>query len=78
MLSIVKMLLKGEVGGGALNSHGITLLIMENHGILFLNFCGNPALDSCTYMFNSFLASSNFCRLLISFANSLDSDQDRH
>ena len=20
----------------------ITLLIMENHGIVFLNFCGNP------------------------------------
>ena len=23
------------------NSHGITSLIMENHGIVFLNFCGN-------------------------------------
>ena len=22
----------------------ITLLIMENHGIVFLNFCGNPGL----------------------------------
>ena len=27
--------------------------------------------------FNSFLASSNFCHLLITFANSLDTDQDR-
>ena len=27
--------------------------------------------------FNSFLASGNFCSLLITFANSLDSDQDR-
>ena len=32
MLSVVKMALKGEVGGHALNSHEITLLIMENHG----------------------------------------------
>ena len=28
--------------------------------------------------FNSFLASGNFCRLLIAFENSLDPDQDRH
>ena len=27
---------------------------------------------------SSFLASSNFCHLLISFANSLDPDQDQH
>ena len=32
MLNVVKMLLKGEVGGHALNSHGNTLLIMKNHG----------------------------------------------
>ena len=32
MLSMEKMLLKREVGGGALNSHGNTLLMMENHG----------------------------------------------
>ena len=39
MLSVVKMLLKGEVGGCALNSHrnyivdhDFPLLIMENHG----------------------------------------------
>ena len=32
-LSVVKMALKGEVGGHALKSHGnYTLLIMENHG----------------------------------------------
>ena len=29
MLSVVKMLLKREVGGRALNSNGITSLIME-------------------------------------------------
>ena len=33
-------------------------------------------LSSCT--FNSFFASNNFCRLLITFANSLDPDQDQH
>ena len=41
------MLRRGEVGWGALNDHGNYFLIMEkswkNHGILFLNFCGNPA-----------------------------------
>ena len=31
MLSVVKILLKREVGGSALNSHGIASLIMENH-----------------------------------------------
>ena len=30
--SLVKMSLNGEVGGHALNSQGITLLLMENHG----------------------------------------------
>ena len=29
-------------------------------------------------IFNSVSASGNFCRLLITFANSLDPDQDRH
>ena len=27
--------------------------------------------------FNSFLANGDFCRLLLTFANSLDPDQDR-
>ena len=43
---ILKMSLKGEVGGHMLNYHGYYIddhgKIMENHGILFLNFCGNP------------------------------------
>ena len=46
MLSMVKMLLKGEVGGHALNSHGNYIvdhgLSWINHGIVFLNFYGNP------------------------------------
>ena len=45
-LSVVKMLLKGEVGGQALNSHGNYIVdhgrSWKNHGIVFLNFCGNP------------------------------------
>ena len=46
MLSMVKMLLKGEVGGRTLISHGNYIVDHEkswkNHGIVFLNFCGNP------------------------------------
>ena len=46
MLSVVKMLLKGEVGGSALNSHENYIVdhgkSWKNHGIVFLNFCGNP------------------------------------
>ena len=45
MLSGVKMSLKGEVGGHALNSHGNYIVYhgksWKNHGIVFLNFCGN-------------------------------------
>ena len=26
----------------------ITLLIMENHGVVILNFCGNPGISSDT------------------------------
>ena len=46
MLSLVKLLLKGEVGVCALNSHGNYIVdhgkSWKNHGIVFLNFCGNP------------------------------------
>ena len=46
MLSMVKMSLKGEVSGHALNSHGNYIVdhgkSCKNHGILLLNFCGNP------------------------------------
>ena len=40
MLCILKILLKGEVGVSAFNSHGNYTVA---HGIVFLNFCGNPA-----------------------------------
>ena len=46
MLCVVKMSLKGEVGGHTLNSHGNSIVdhgkSWKNHGIVFLNFCGNP------------------------------------
>ena len=46
MLGMVKMPLKGEVKGYALNSHGNYIVdhgkSWKNHGIVFLNFCGNP------------------------------------
>ena len=46
MSSIVKMLLKGEVGVSALNSHGNYIVdrgkSWKNHGIVFLNFFGKP------------------------------------
>ena len=46
MLCMVKMPLKGEVGGRALNSHGNYIVdhvkSWKNHGIVFLNFCVNP------------------------------------
>ena len=45
MLSVMKMLLKGEVGDRALNSHGNYIVdrgkSWTNHGIVSLNFHGN-------------------------------------
>ena len=46
MLSMVKILLKGEFGGCALHSHGNYIVdrgkSWKNRGIVFLNFCWNP------------------------------------
>ena len=43
---MMKMWLKGELGGHALNSHENYIVdhgkSWKNHGIVFLNFCGNP------------------------------------
>ena len=40
---------KGEVGGHAYNSHGNYIVdhgkSWKNHGIVFLNFCGNPFIN---------------------------------
>ena len=45
MFCMVKMPLKGEVGGSALNSHGNYIVdhgkLLKKHGIVILNFCGN-------------------------------------
>ena len=50
MLRVVKMLLKGEVGGHALNSHGNYIVdhgkAWKHRGIVFLNFCGNPVIST--------------------------------
>ena len=57
MLCMVKMLLKGEVGGCALNSHGNYIVghgkSWKNHGIVFLNFCGNPVIHFLLLIFFS-------------------------
>ena len=46
MLSVVKMLLKGEVGGHALDIHGNFIadhgISWKNHGIVVFHFCENP------------------------------------
>ena len=46
MLSMVKMRLKREVRGCTLNIHGNYIVdhgkSWKNHGIEFLNLCGNP------------------------------------
>ena len=48
MLSMVKVMLKGEVGIGTLNIHGNYIAdhgkSWKNHGIVFLNFCGIPVI----------------------------------
>ena len=41
MLSVVKMLLKGEVGDSALNSHG-NYIVDHGKSCKNLNFCRNP------------------------------------
>ena len=56
MLCIVKMSLKGVVGGCALNSHGNYIVdrgkSWKIHGIIILNFCGNPG-DVGTLLYQS-------------------------
>ena len=48
MLRVVALLLIGEVGVCALHSHGSYIVdhgkSWKNHGIVFLNFCGNPVI----------------------------------
>ena len=60
MLSVVKMPLKKAVGGRALKSHGNYIVDHGNswkdHGIVFLNFCGNPGDDLLN---NTIISSSS-------------------
>ena len=60
MLSVVKMPLKGVVVGCALNGHGNYILILENHGNVFLNFCGNNK-DWLGFVTKSFLKKMLAC-----------------
>ena len=57
MLSMVMKLLKQEVGGRELNSHGITLLIGQNHGKLWncdFEFLWDPTVVPLGYSLFSF------------------------
>ena len=53
ILSVVKMVLKGKVGCHVLNSHGNYIFdhgkSWKNHGIVFLNFCGNPVFETVNF-----------------------------
>ena len=53
-LRVVKMPLKGEVGGHALKSHGNYIVdrgkSWKSHGIMFLNFCGNPEIYTMDHL----------------------------
>ena len=59
MLSVMKLLLKREVGVYALNSHGNYIVdhgtSWKNHGIVFLNICGNPVFEGgfCAYVLST-------------------------
>ena len=49
ILSVVKMPLKGEVGGHALNSHRNYIVYRGKiRELCFFNFCGNPVLSKCS------------------------------
>ena len=54
-LSVVKMPLKGEVGGHALKSHGNYIVDR-----VFLNFLGNPVYCACSkFSYNNFQRVNN-------------------
>ena len=76
MLSVVKMVLKGEVGGHALNSHENYIVdhgkSWKNHGIVFLNFCGNSASECQTVWIQN---RPNFCSGFKLFAELMNQQQ---
>ena len=51
MLSVVKMLLKGEVGGHALNSHENYIVDHENHGKI-MELCFLISVGTLSYKTN--------------------------
>ena len=59
MLCMVNMLLKEEVGGCALNSHGNYIVdhgkSWKNHGIVFMKFCGNSEYIKTQYEIQFYL-----------------------
>ena len=68
MLSVLNLLLKGEISGRALKSHGNNIVdhgeSWKNHGIVFLNYCGNPAVKSqmnCSHKRRHFIKVCNVC-----------------
>ena len=72
MLCRVKSGLKGEVGGCALNNHGNYIVdhgkSWKNHGIVFLNFCGNPVKGTLANT-KKYYVSNNIMDHPILFAN---------
>ena len=56
MPSVVKLLPKGEVGVCALNIYGNYIVdhgkSWKNHGILFLNSCGDPVVRNKSFRIN--------------------------
>ena len=61
IFSMVKMLLKGEVDGCALNTYGYYIVdrgkSWKNHGIVFMNFCGNPEVCAVPKLLQPFLTN---------------------
>ena len=70
-LSVVKMPLKGEVGGHALKGHRNYIVdhgkAWKKHGIVFLNFCRNPARS-----FSILFMSSRILLMTIFFQDLVD------
>ena len=64
-LSVVKMPLKGEVGGHAIKSHGNYFVdhakSWKNHGNVFLNSCGNPVKSKGAVAITQCLLSNVHC-----------------
>ena len=67
-LNMVKMPLRAEVGGHALKSHGNYIVnhgkSLKNHGIVFFNFCGNPAwlnVSYCDHLMSVVCRQSTIC-----------------